>query len=339
VSSLNRTWWKKASFIAASMLMLVVLIKMNGNITGFMQHVKEQDAVYTFVKVNRSESEKAELLKQIKEEAEKLKVEPINARIDRVYKAIPGYNGLEVDIDATYQLNVNAVRGAQLRFVYREVEPAVQLVDLGSHPIYKGNPEKRAVGLMINVAWGNEYLDSILNTLKTEDVKATFFFDGSWLSKNKDLALRIQKEGHELSNHAYTHPDMANLSRYEQQQQIVKTEQLLKEMDVNNQWFAPPSGSFNQTTVQVAREQGLLTVLWTIDTIDWRNPSPEQVMARIKAKLEPGAMILMHPTSATEKTLPMMIQYMKEKGYVPGTVSHTLSSERLHDSVEGVDIF
>jgi len=336
---LNRTWWKRASFIAASMLMLAVLVKMNGNISSFMQHIKEQDAVYTFVQVNRSDSEKAELLKQIKEEAEKLRVEPINARIDRVYKAIPGYNGLEVDIDATYELNVNTVRGAQLRFIYREVEPAVQLEDLGSYPIYKGNPEKRSVALMINVAWGNEYLDSILNTLKTEDVKATFFLDGSWLSKNKELALRIQQEGHEISNHAYSHPDMATLSRSEQQRQIVKTEQLLKEMNVNNQWFAPPSGSFNATTVQVAREQGLLTVLWTIDTIDWRNPSPEQVMARIKSNLEPGAMILMHPTTATEQTLPMMIQYMKEKGYIPGTVAHTLSSERLHDAVEGVDIF
>jgi len=321
------------------MLMLAVLVKMNGNISSFMQHIKEQDAVYTFVQVNRSDSEKAELLKQIKEEAEKLRVEPINARIDRVYKAIPGYNGLEVDIDATYELNVNTVRGAQLRFIYREVEPAVQLEDLGSYPIYKGNPEKRSVALMINVAWGNEYLDSILNTLKTEDVKATFFLDGSWLSKNKELALRIQQEGHEISNHAYSHPDMATLSRSEQQRQIVKTEQLLKEMNVNNQWFAPPSGSFNATTVQVAREQGLLTVLWTIDTIDWRNPSPEQVMARIKSNLEPGAMILMHPTTATEQTLPMMIQYMKEKGYIPGTVAHTLSSERLHDAVEGVDIF
>lgn len=336
---MNRTWWKRASFIAASMLMLAVLVKMNGNISSFMQHIKEQDAVYTFVQVNRSDSEKAELLKQIKEEAEKLRVEPINARIDRVYKAIPGYNGLEVDIDATYELNVNTVRGAQLRFIYREVEPAVQLEDLGSYPIYKGNPEKRAVALMINVAWGNEYLDSILNTLKTEDVKVTFFFDGSWLSKNKELALRIQQEGHEISNHAYSHPDMATLSRSEQQRQIVKTEQLLKEMNVNNQWFAPPSGSFNATTVQVAREQGLLTVLWTIDTIDWRNPTSDQVMARIKSNLEPGAMILMHPTAATEQTLPMMIQYMKEKGYIPGTVAHTLSSERLHDAVEGVDIF
>lgn len=336
---MNRLWWKKASFIAASTLMLVVVIKLNGNITSFMDHIKQDDAVYTFVQVQRSEQEKHELMEQIKAEAEAQKIAPINAYIDRVYKAIPGYNGLEVDLDATYELNVNAVRGAKLRFIYREVEPAVQLEDLGSQPIYKGNPAKKAVGLMINVAWGNEYLDSILNTLRTENVKATFFLDGSWLKKNQELAKRIQDEGHELSNHAYSHPDMAKLSRYEQVQQITKTEALLKELDVHNTWFAPPSGSFNAVTVQAARDQGLLTVLWTIDTIDWRNPSSQQVMARIKSKLEPGALILMHPTTATEKTLPLMIQYMKEQGYIPGTVSHTLSSERLQDAVEGVDIF
>lgn len=336
---MNGLWWKKASFIAASTLMLVVVIKLNGNITSFIDHIKQEDAVYTFVQVQRSEQEKRELMEQIKAEAEAHKIAPVNAYIDRVYKAIPGYNGLEVDLDATYQLNVNAVRGAKLRFIYREVEPAVQLEDLGSQPIYKGNPAKKAVGLMINVAWGNEYLDSILNTLRTENVKATFFLDGSWLKKNKELAKRIQDEGHELSNHAYSHPDMAQLSRYEQVQQITKTETLLKELNVHNIWFAPPSGSFNAVTVQAARDQGLLTVLWTIDTIDWRNPSSQQVMGRIKGKLEPGALILMHPTTATEKTLPLMIQYMKEQGYVPGTVSHTLSSERLQDAVEGVDIF
>lgn len=336
---MNRLWWKRASFIAASALMVVVMIKLNGNVSSFIEHVKEDDAVYTFVQVNRSEQEKRELMEQIKAEAEKLKIAPINASIDRVYKAIPGYNGLEVDFEATYELNVKAVRGAKLRFVYREVEPAVQLEDLGSQPIYKGNSAKKAVGLMINVAWGNEYLDSILNTLRNEDVKATFFLDGSWLKKNKELALRIQEEGHELSNHAYSHPDMAQLSRHQQLEQITKTETLLKEIGVHNKWFAPPSGSFNASTVQVARDQGLLTVLWTIDTIDWRNPSAQQVMERIKAKLEPGALILMHPTTATEKTLPQMIQYFKQQGYMPGTVSHTLSSERLHDGVEGVDIF
>jgi len=331
--------WKKASFIAASTLMLVVVIKLNGNVSSFIHHVKHSDAIHTFVQVNLTDQEKRELLSQIKAEAGSHSVPPVNAYIDRVYKAIPGYNGLEVDIDKTYEANVNNVRGAKLHFVYREVEPAVQLEDLGSHPIYKGNANKKAVGLMINVAWGNEFLEPILTTLRNEEVKATFFMDGSWLKKNKELAKQILDEGHELSNHAYSHPDMAKLSEYEQQQQILKTESLLKELGVHNKWFAPPSGSFNATTVTTARKQGLLTVLWTIDTIDWRNPSVEQVLSRVSGKMEPGALILMHPTNATAQSLPQIISIIKEKGFTPGTVSHTLSSERIEEKPAGVDIF
>jgi len=335
----NKNWWKKASFIVASTLALVVFIKINGNMTSFINHVQEQDAVYTFIQVNRSEAEKKELYAQIEAEAGNHKVEPINARIDRVFHAIPGYNGVEVDIEKTYEYNLQMVRGEKLRFIYKNTEPTIKLEDLGNHQIYKGNPNKKIIGFMINVAWGNEYIDSILHSLEQERIQATFFLDGSWLNKNKDIALKIQNAGHELSNHAYSHPDMANLSRSEQEKQITRTEELLKELNVNNKWFAPPSGSFNQTTIQVARDQGLLTVLWTIDTIDWKKPPASLIVSRVTTKLEPGALILMHPTNSTATALPEMIKIIKAKGYSIGTVSDTLSSERLQDTVEGVDIF
>lgn len=339
VGKVKRLWWKKASFIVASTLAIVVFIKLNGNIPSFLFHVKETDAVETFMQVNRTSEEKQQLKLLIEQEAAKHRVAPIDARIDRVFHAIPGYNGLEVDVDATFELNVQSVRGEKLKLIYREIEPNVKLEELGNHPIYKGNPNKQMVSFMINVAWGNEYLPSILRTLEKEGVKATFFLDGSWLNKNVELAKEIQLAGHELSNHAYSHPNMSNLSRYEQSQQIVKTEELLKKLNVTNRWFAPPSGDFNQATVQVARDHGLMTVLWTIDTIDWKRPPAEMIVARIQKKLEPGALILMHPTSSTADALPEMITYIKSKGYSLGTVSETLSSERLQDTVEGADVF
>ncbi|HIW35100.1 MAG TPA: polysaccharide deacetylase family protein [Candidatus Paenibacillus intestinavium] len=332
-------WWKKASFILASTLALVVFIKFNGNLTSFIKHVQDQDAVYTFMQVNRTEAEKKDLYAQIEAEADAHKIEPINARIDRVFHAIPGYNGIEVDIEKTYEYNLQMVRGEKIRFIYKNTEPAVKLEDLGNHPIYKGNANKQMIGFMINVAWGNEYIESILSTLEREQVYATFFLDGTWLRDNKELAIKIQNAGHELSNHAYSHPDMAKLSRSEQERQITRTEQLLKELNVENKWFAPPSGSFNQTTIQVARDQGLLTVLWTIDTIDWRRPPAATVVTRVTTQLEPGALILMHPTISTAEAMPEMIKIIKDQGYSIGTVSNTLSSERLQDKVEGVDLF
>ncbi|WP_339063220.1 polysaccharide deacetylase family protein [Tepidibacillus marianensis] len=70
-----------------------------------------------------------------------------------------------------------------LLFVWQEVEPKKNMAQYASYPIYRGNPQKPMVSLMINVAWGTEYLDSILRTLETEQVKTTFFLDGSWVEK------------------------------------------------------------------------------------------------------------------------------------------------------------
>ena len=89
-------------------------------------------------------------------------------------------------------------------------------IDLDPQPIYRGNPEKPMVALLINVAWGNEYIPKILKTLNDHEAKATFFLDGSWGKKNPDLALMIYEEGHEIGNHAYSHPDLKQRSKMKQ---------------------------------------------------------------------------------------------------------------------------
>lgn len=271
------------------------------------------------------------LLEEIKAAASSLTVMPVDARVDSVWKAIPGYNGLEVDIDKTFHY-AKQLKGRGIPFVFKEIEPRIGLDDLGPHPIYKGNPHKKSVSIMINVAWGNEYIDSILNTLEAEEVYATFFLDGSWLNKNVELAKRIQLAGHELSNHAYSHKNMGDLSDGAARQEMVKTEQLLKEhLDVTNHWFAPPSGHYDQATVNIAAELNLKTVLWTIDTVDWKNPEPSWILKKVAKSVEPGSLILMHPTDSSSKALPELIKMIKSKGLHINTVSETLSSTRVND--------
>jgi hypothetical protein len=153
------------------------------------------------------------LIDLIQAEAKKRNIAPINAKLDSVWKAIPAYNGLEVDIDQTLKLAEGKRASAPISYIMKETTPAILLEDLGPHPIFKGNPQKPMASIMINVAWGNEFLPSILETLNKERVQATFFFDGSWLSKNMDTAKLIQSKGHELSNHAYSHKNMSQLSR------------------------------------------------------------------------------------------------------------------------------
>ncbi|WP_372631706.1 polysaccharide deacetylase family protein [Cohnella sp.] len=303
-----------------------------GPIRPFVQTVKLQTVSMAALTDDKREDK---LLSWIESEAPKRSQQPINAVIDRVWKAIPGYDGRIVDVRATY-LKAKLIGSAPnsgdgFPWVYRTVRPSVSLQDLPVNPIYRGNAAKPAVGLMINVAWGDEYLPGILRILKEEGVKATFFFDGTWLSKNADTAKTIIAQGHEASNHAYTHPDMSKLGAERQRQEIGKTEQLLKQLGVKNVWFAPPSGYYNEQTIRVSAEYGLRTVLWTLDTIDWQKPDPESVVAKVSRKVGPGSLILMHPTSTTAGALKGMIRSIKAKGYVPGTVSQTLSPERLED--------
>ncbi|MVO99107.1 polysaccharide deacetylase family protein [Paenibacillus lutrae] len=279
-----------------------------------------------------SSKEEDELMKQIREEAPKLYVPPVDAKVDRIWKAIPGYNGLEVDIDRTYEAARKQRGSAPLPFLMKQVAPEVHLDQLGPEPIYKGNPAKPMVSFMINVAWGDEFIPGILESLRNEHVKATFFFDGSWLKKNVELAKVIQAEGHELSNHAYSHKNMSTLSRSKAYEEIVKTEELLKhELGVTNTLFAPPSGDFDKETVKIAAELKLKTVLWTLDTVDWKNPGAPAILAKVRKNIEPGTLILMHPTASSRAAMPEMIRIIKGKGLQLGTVSQTISPERLSD--------
>lgn len=333
--------------IVAALLTLIVVN--TGNVRAFMELVKsphpsvwDQPAVAAWAPAGDSgaagapaslKEKERRLWQRIAEEAERTRIPPVDAKIDRVWKAIPGYNGREIDVRQTFELARKLPEDAPIPYVYRELKPKVSLEDLEPHPIYRGNPNKPMVALMINVAWGNEYIPVILDILRKEQVKATFFFDGSWLSKHIDIAKQIQADGHELSNHAYSHKNMSTLSREEAVREIVRTQQLLKErLGVDNQLFAPPSGDFNETTVKIARELKLKTVLWTIDTVDWKNPPPDSVVRKISKRLEPGAMILMHPTPSTSLSLTGIIQAIREKGYVTGTVSELLSPERVPET-------
>ncbi|MBO1912238.1 polysaccharide deacetylase family protein, partial [Microvirga sp. 3-52] len=165
------------------------------------------------------------------------------------------------------------------------------------------------VTLLINVAWGNEFIPQILKTLDEHKVKATFFFDGSWVKKNPDLAKQIFNENHEIGNHAYSHPDLKHKSPKETENELKKTNDVIEEtLGVKPIWFAPPSGSFKQETITVARNLGMMTILWTADTVDWRNPSTAEMVKRVTSQVENGTMILMHPTRPTAEGLDSMIR-------------------------------
>lgn len=195
-----------------------------------------------------------------------------------------------------------------------------------SEPYYTGNTSGANVSLMINVYWGSEFIEPILDILEEKNVKVTFFVGGLWTSKESELLIEIFNRGHELGNHGYFHKDHKNLSLEKNQEEIYVTHNLVKTLTgFEMNLFAPPSGSFSRTTLEVAKNLGYKTIMWTKDTVDWRDKDANLSYARAVKNPKGGDLILMHPTNATVLSLAKIIDFYAQKGFNLTTVSKNIS--------------
>ena len=252
----------------------------------------------------------------------------IDATTDKVWKNIPGKSGRVVNVKKSFQAMKKEARFDEKKLVFDKIKPEVTLNDLPTNVIYRGNPKKQMIALSVNVAWGEEYLPQMLEILAEQNVHATFYMEGRWAKAHPKLVKQIAKAGHEIGNHSYTHANFSTISRNQAQEELLKTNAVLEKITKKKiHLFAPPSGAFHAGTAELARENGMYTVLWTMDTIDWQNPSPSTVMQRILKKKHPGGIILMHPTKASTYALDLMIETLQGKGYALGTVGSLIEIE------------
>jgi probable sporulation protein (polysaccharide deacetylase family) len=192
-------------------------------------------------------------------------------------------------------------------------------------PIYKGEADEKDIAFACNVVWGNEYLPEMLRILKENDIRITFFIGGDWASKYNEELNAIYKEGHELGNHGENHKKQSLLDIEQNKREILKAEETIKKVTgVKTTLFAPPYGDVNKVVVDTAEGLGYKVIMWSIDTIDWNTKDYNQIVERVEAKQHNGAIVLMHPTEATIKALPVMIKSLKSKGYEISTVSDVL---------------
>ncbi len=191
----------------------------------------------------------------------------------------------------------------------------------------KGNSET-GVSLMFNVYWGTEEVYQILDILDEYSAKSTFFIGGSWADDNVACLKEIVSRGHELGNHGYFHKAHDKLGERENREEIARCNQFLTlAAGQEPTLFAPPSGAYSSVTVSVAKSLKMKTVLWTKDTIDWRDKDPSLVYTRATKDVSGGALVLMHPMAHTVKALPDILNEYKRRGFSVITVSENLRIE------------
>ena len=195
----------------------------------------------------------------------------------------------------------------------------------GDGTIYYRSQSESAVSLMFNVYQGTDEVYEILDVLDGYGAEATFFIGGSWADDNVDCVREIASRGHEIASHGYFHKDHAALSYEENIDEIVPSVKLLSMIcgkDIS--LFAPPSGAFNDYTVSACLELGLKMIMWSKDTIDWRDNDVNLIVSRATNGLEAGDFVLMHPTQSTVKALPAILNYIRNCGFAACTVSYSL---------------
>lgn len=192
-----------------------------------------------------------------------------------------------------------------------------------------GPTNRKAVSLTFDDGPSANVTPKILDILKENDVKASFFIIGSQIPGNSAIIKRMYEDGNLVLNHSYTHPELTKKNNEEITNELVKTETALQAIiGKKPAILRPPYGDLNQQDVDLISSLGYKSVIWSTDTFDWSQKEKDNIVKNVTDNLRSGEIILMHCNSdkiATAEALPQIIQAIKSKGYEITTLDKLLN--------------
>lgn len=173
----------------------------------------------------------------------------------------------------------------------------------------------------------------ILDILAAEAVKVTYFPIGKPAQLNGQIIRDFVADGHEVGNHSLTHADLRAASPESQRHEIEETNRILRSVGADPKLFRPPYGRYNDSLLHIARELGMSTVLWNVDTRDWQVRDPDKIVQHVHTAAGTGSVLLLHSTyPTTASALPRVIADLKAKGCQFVTLSQWI--ERMRQLAE-----
>ena len=136
----------------------------------------------------------------------------------------------------------------------------------------------------------------LLDALKEKNAKATFFVMGIKIATHKSIIERAIAEGHEIANHVWNHPVLTKISKEAVFDQLLRTNIAIKEvLNIEPKVMRPPYGNTNGKLNAFIQDKGNLSVImWSLDTLDWKRPPPQQIVDLTVSKVKSGDIILCH---------------------------------------------
>ena len=207
-------------------------------------------------------------------------------------------------------------------------------------PIYcvdKG--EEKKIALSFDAAWGNEDTAKILEILKKNNVRVTFFMTGGWIEQYPDDVKAIAAAGHELGNHSENHKQMSTLSSEECKKELMTPHEKVKKLTgIDMKVFRPPYGDYNDTLITTVRECGYSPIQWDVDSLDWKDYGVDSIIHTVldHKHLGNGSIILCHNGAKyTAEALEQLIDGLQSKGFTLVKMSDLIYKDHYDINPEG----
>ena len=175
----------------------------------------------------------------------------------------------------------------------------------------------------------------LLDLLAAHHIKATFFVIGENVAEHPDIVARAAREGHEIANHSWSHPNLAKMSDDGVRRQLWQTDAAIKSAaGTRPTLLRPPYGSITEREKRwIHDEFGYQIVLWDVDPYDWKRPGPAVVRNRILQETRPGSIVLSHDIHpGTIEAMPSTFDALEAKGFKFVTVSELIRAAAVEPS-------
>jgi peptidoglycan/xylan/chitin deacetylase (PgdA/CDA1 family) len=167
----------------------------------------------------------------------------------------------------------------------------------------------------------------LLDLLAARHIKVTFFVIGENVAEHPEIVARAAREGHEIGNHSWSHPNFAKMSQEGVRSQLQRTDDAIKNATGKRPTLMrPPYGSLTEREKHwIHDEFGYQVILWDVDPYDWKRPGPAVVRNRILKETRPGSIVLSHDIHpGTIEAMPSTLDALEAKGFKFVTVSELI---------------
>lgn len=244
----------------------------------------------------------------------------VRPRVDENYQVVPGKYDLFLRQEIAS--NAEAARAYVQGAVLQEYQPAC--VKRGS--VFANGAAGNRVAITFDDGVFAKKTPRILQIMEEYDARATFFALGKYVQQHPELAQDILAQGSELGSHSWYHDKQTALTADERAEDFALVAQAFTVATGAPPYlFRAPYGAINDEMKAELAGQNMLSILWSVDTEDWRAKSAEQVYCAVMDNVTPGAIILLHENGEyTIEALPRIIKALQNRGYELVTVSELI---------------